>query len=230
MIAITILALVLAPLALFVLANLWPFSLVLPIMLLHKIPLSVDRRKGIVPEVRELTLRTIEHVGPRGLASFLAGLSAPLVMLLVLPFVPRSADRLPRLFEWWDNDVSINGDQAEGAETYYAPGHDRRSFWARYVWLGLRNRASRLSQMLGKEWVDKDAPSTWYGTPGSDNEPGWNINVKEGAAQFLYAKRFGPLLYKLHWGYKIWSGDRIDHRPVANLVATSMAFNWRRQA
>lgn len=37
-------------------------------------------------------------------------LSAPLVMLLVLPFVPRSADRLPRLFRAWDNNVSLNGD------------------------------------------------------------------------------------------------------------------------
>lgn len=37
-------------------------------------------------------------------------LTAPIVMLLVLPFVKREADRLPRLFSAWDNNVSLNGD------------------------------------------------------------------------------------------------------------------------
>ena len=37
-------------------------------------------------------------------------LTAPSVMLLVLPFVKRSADRLPKLFRKWDNNVSLNGD------------------------------------------------------------------------------------------------------------------------
>lgn len=37
-------------------------------------------------------------------------LAAPIVMLLVLPFVKREADRLPRLFSAWDNNVSLNGD------------------------------------------------------------------------------------------------------------------------
>ena len=107
-------------------------------------------------------------------------LSAPLVMALVLPFVPRSADRLPRLFRKWDNNVSLNGDgcgwqnpetgewfdlrtgqvphgaplishsdPAYGGDCYYAPGHHPRSTWARYVWVGLRNRASQLSVDLG---------------------------------------------------------------------------------
>ncbi len=37
-------------------------------------------------------------------------LTAPIVMLLVLPFVKREADRLPRVFSAWDNNVSLNGD------------------------------------------------------------------------------------------------------------------------
>lgn len=107
-------------------------------------------------------------------------LTAPLVMALVLPFVPRSADRLPKLFRRWDNNVSLNGDgcgwqdpetgewhdfrtgkvppgaalvnhsdPAYGGDCYYAPGHHPRSTWARYVWVGLRNRASQLSVDLG---------------------------------------------------------------------------------
>ena len=37
-------------------------------------------------------------------------LAAPIVMLVVLPFVKRSADRLPKVFHKWDNNVSLNGD------------------------------------------------------------------------------------------------------------------------
>lgn len=111
-------------------------------------------------------------------------LSAPIVMLLVLPFVPRSADKLPKLFAAWDNNISLNGDSGGvqmpdgswvswydvedweavkdclqvtyddpryGGDAYYARGHHPRSFWARYVWVGLRNRASQLALDLGRE-------------------------------------------------------------------------------
>ncbi len=35
---------------------------------------------------------------------------APIVMLFVLPFVKREADHLPKLFWFWNNNISINGD------------------------------------------------------------------------------------------------------------------------
>ena len=113
--------------------------------------------------------------------TWLYDLSAPIVMLLVLPFVKRSADKLPRAFRRWDNNVSINGDgeavlrdgqwinlrdigwtpepgervytyddPAYTGNAYYANAHPR-SFWARYVWLGWRNRASQLSVDLGRD-------------------------------------------------------------------------------
>lgn len=109
-------------------------------------------------------------------------LSAPLVMALVLPFVKREADRLPRMFSAWDNNVSLNGDgevvrrgdawvnlrdigwtpepgeqviryddPLYDGDAYYAKGFHPRSFWARYVWVGLRNRASMLSVKLGRD-------------------------------------------------------------------------------
>ena len=113
--------------------------------------------------------------------TFWYDITAPLVMLLVLPFVKRSADSLPRPFAKWDNNVSLNGDghavYRDGAwldlrdgvqalpgehvytyddplyagDAYYAKGHHPRSFWARYVWVGLRNRASQLSVDLGAQ-------------------------------------------------------------------------------
>ena len=106
-------------------------------------------------------------------------LSAPLVMLLVLPFVKNEAESLPKAFRKWDNNVSLNGDGLgwqdtdgvwwdsrvkpvpEGVEAikhndlrykgdcYYAKGHHPRSFWARYVWVGWRNRASMISLKAG---------------------------------------------------------------------------------
>lgn len=127
-------------------------------------------------------IAAIESVGRAHKAAaktFWYDITAPLVMLFVLPFVKRSAGSLPRAFAKWDNNVSLNGDGAavyrdgawldlrSGAQplpgehvysyddplyagtAYYAPGHHPRSFWARYVWVGLRNRASQLSVDLG---------------------------------------------------------------------------------
>ena len=109
-------------------------------------------------------------------------LSAPIVMLFVLPWVKREANALPKLFGKWDNNISLNGDSGgvlvdgkwidyhdvqdweavqgnlmvtyddpryEG-DAYYAKGHHPRSFWARYVWVGLRNRASKLALDRGR--------------------------------------------------------------------------------
>ena len=36
-------------------------------------------------------------------------LAAPIVMLLVLTLVKREADRRPRMFSAWDNNISLNG-------------------------------------------------------------------------------------------------------------------------
>lgn len=110
-------------------------------------------------------------------------LTAPIVMLLVLPFVKREANSLPRAFAKWDNNISLNGDSGgvlvngkwidyhdvkdweavrdclqvtyddpryEG-DAYYARGYHPRSFWARYVWVGLRNRATKLALDLGRK-------------------------------------------------------------------------------
>ncbi|WP_423454234.1 hypothetical protein [Ottowia sp. VDI28] len=122
-------------------------------------------------------------------------LSAPIVMAMVIPFVPRSANKLPPPFSAWDNNISLNGDSGgvwvpanhpefiryasagEGVwvdyhdvlnwdplvdclqvtydtpfydgDAYYAKGHHPRSRWARYVWVGLRNRATKLALDLG---------------------------------------------------------------------------------
>ena len=107
--------------------------------------------------------------------------SAPLVCAIALIGLPQSASRLPKWARKWDNNVSINGDGAAvlrggqwltlrddvealpgeriytyddplyAGDAYYAKGHHPRSLWARYVWVGLRNRASQLSVDLGAD-------------------------------------------------------------------------------
>ena len=161
-------------------------------------------------------------------------LSAPLVMLLVLPFVPRSADRLPRLFARWDNNVSLNGDghgwlddagqwhhgrdgaprppgahlysyddPLYGGDAYYAEGHHPRSFWARYVWVGLRNRASQLSVEYGVEVAER--PVCISGDPAIHrNGPyGHFVLAHQGHYHYKSMRRLGPLVVIRSYGYKL---------------------------
>lgn len=98
-------------------------------------------------------------------------LAAPFVVAWLVQRLPWEAEALPQ--KWWkfDNEISINGDHHRGedgqrapapledtpeirAACYYAKGHNPRSKWARWVWLGTRNRASEYAESLGPV-VDK---------------------------------------------------------------------------
>ena len=171
--------------------------------------------------------------------TWLYDLSAPIVMLLVLPFVKREADRLPKAFAKWDNNVSLNGDGeavfidgkfltaghgitwedynaalARGAyrytyddplyhgDAYYAKGHRPRSFWARYVWVGLRNRASQLSVDMGK-----DVPARPQLISGSlqagRSHPGHFLLREGGIYHYKSFRKFGPFALIRSYGYKL---------------------------
>ena len=167
-------------------------------------------------------------------------LSAPIVMLLVLPFVKREADRLPKAFAKWDNNVSLNGDGeavfidgkfltaghgitwedynaalARGAyrytyddplyhgDAYYAKGHRPRSFWARYVWVGLRNRASMLSVKLGRDVTAR--PVVVSGDPTIHRHGPYGHFVLRHGDTFHYKsiRAFGPFALTRSYGYKL---------------------------
>jgi hypothetical protein len=174
MIWLTIPAALLALLAALVALRHWMAS---PARVLDEIEALTD----VPAHIKADLLDCIDAAQDADRKTWLYDLSAPLVMLLVLPFVPRSADKLPRAFRKWDNDVSMNGDgwgwqdsdgqwydtrvrpapegklaiahsdPAYGGDCYYAKGHHPRSFWARYIWLGWRNRASLMSLELGEQ-------------------------------------------------------------------------------
>lgn len=172
--------------------------------------------------------------------TWLYDLSAPIVMLLVLPFVRRSADKLPSLFRRWDNNVSLNGDGeavfidgkfltaghgitwedynaalARGAyrytyddplyhgDAYYAKGHHPRSFWARYVWVGLRNRASMLSVKLGRDVTAR--PVVVSGDPTIHRHGPYGHFVLRHGDTFHYKsiRAFGPFALTRSYGYKL---------------------------
>lgn len=135
-------------------------------------------------------------------------LSAPIVMLLVLPFVSRNADKLPALFSAWDNNISINGDRPEyldpnyTGDAYYAPGHHPRSFWARYVWLGWRNRASAF---LTRYAVQPKEPITLVAgdADASRSKIGFFVLRSGDLWQCKEFSPFGPFVKIKNVGYKL---------------------------
>lgn len=111
---------------------------------------------------------------------------------------------------------------------YWAPGHHPRSKWARYVWLGLRNRASLCAQDLGYKYAEGEnkAPREVWGdiTIGRDKE-GWNVNRLNDLYQICIIKRLGPVCIRINYGYKIWFKGNDD--PAAAVVNISFSLiSW----
>lgn len=157
---------------------------------------------------------------------------APLVVPVALLFAARTDEKLPAVFRFWDNDVSINGDQGPDAPTYYCPGWDRRSYGARLVWL-LRNRCSWMAQdLLGHKWQGWELSDrqSWgdIGLASRDRE-GVTVN-RAGAVMQLYCiwKIPGlPLCFRLNMGYKVWAAPG-DGRPIASAVHIPWSIlRWR---
>jgi hypothetical protein len=155
----------------------------------------------------------------------LPGLLAPLVVPVALLFTKWEDDDLPKLFQWWDNDVSINGDDV-GAwgldykqEAYYASAPPR-SFWARFVWLGLRNRCSRLVEMLGYRYEEGEFKSrTVLGDPKVDRgHNGWRFTYTKNIQQLMIIKG----AYRFNWGYKFFD------KPVTPSATISASFLSKR--
>lgn len=186
------------------------------------------------PVIRILTMQTPDKAAAvacmlgawiRGMLILPADLLAPVVTPFALLFTGWEADRLPKLFRWWDNDVSLNGDvRQQGlwalefvpiadtpearAMCYWAPGHHPRSFYARWIWIGLRNRASRLAQIVGTaedgdqyKVIDGNASLTRVGS----------------AWCFYWVKQLGPVLIRIKYGYKVPRIPGWDRAPVVTI-------------
>ena len=249
-----------------------PFAL----MALHWLLLSYSREQGaaVADAVRALpdlplhlkadALLCFEQAAAADQKTALYDVTAPLVMLLVLPFVKRGADRLPRAFRRWDNNVSLNGDGeavfidgkfltaghgitwedynaalARGAyrytyddplyhgDAYYAKGHHPRSFWARYVWVGLRNRASQLSVDMGRDVAARPVCISGDTTIGTRKEG--HFLLRDGDTyHFKSVER--TRIIGLQWALIRSYGYKLEHalyRPADNLGrVAAVAIGW----
>ena len=175
------------------------------------------------PELRQQALAGLQDARARARKLSPYKWSAPLVMAFVVPFLRWDAEKLPRLFARWDNDVSLNGDpwgwaQAEDGtwyrpapledtsqareQCYWAKGHHPRSRWARYVWLGWRNRASQYAADLGVAAVAADV--TAFGDQDiSKSHEGVVAYAAKGAWQIMAVTKRGPFAIRRNVGYKL---------------------------
>lgn len=188
----------------------------------------------------------------KNILTIIPDLLAPVVVPIALLFTKYEDNKLPKLFEWWDNDASINGDgwavvrngnwvRVTGnhllsetpiqygdpnytGDAYYCEGHHPRSFYARWVWLGLRNRASRLSQILGYKHDKNDKVERWSeGTPTLNDY--WTFTKVNNKFRYYEELPVGGGYYlRLHYGYKV---PQYEDRPAAPLVA--IGFSLRKQ-
>lgn len=202
---------------------------ILIVLLWNIIPLIVvSTLPGVPSNHKTKAIKCFIGAAFRGLTGFL-GFLAPVVVPFILLFTKYEDNDLPKGFRWFDNEIGLNGDQPEGAETYYAPGHDRRSFIARYIWIGFRNRASKLAYNMGHEYQpgEYDDSEDW-GDPktGRDHE-GWALNRRGPVYQLYYIKKLGDkFCFRMNYGFKVWAGEG-DKRPTAmvvNITASVLSF------
>lgn len=185
--------------------------------------------------------------------------TAPLVMLVALLFTPREANKLPKLFRKWDNDVSINGDgcgwqrtdgtwvdlrdgvqhlgeplvsyddPAYGGTAYYAKGHHPRSYWARYIWLGWRNRASKLSLDMGITARKSDIELLSGRVDIGTRQEGHFLLRHGQDYHYKSVRRIGPFVLIRSLGYKLeirYKSDRESGPAAAVLIPISLK-RWK---
>ncbi len=199
----------------------------------HRVFAEIAALPGLSDHERDAIADCLEDARHADDKTWPYDLSAPIVMLLVLLFVKRGANQLPRLFSKWDNNVSLNGDgevvrrgdrwvnlrdigwtpepgeqviryddPRYDGDAYYAPGHHPRSFWARYVWLGLRNRASQRSVELGRDVTE--APHLISGCMDIGTRMAGHFLLRQGDTyHYKSIRKWGPFALIRSYGYKL---------------------------
>lgn len=183
--------------------------------------------------------------------------SAPYVMLFVLPFVKWEAEKLPKLFSKWDNEVSINGDRGywvnspegiirlpvpledtqEVRDTcYYAKGKHPRSFVARYIWLGWRNRATKQAYDLGIEITDfHRSVYQYWGNPGvgekinNQIQEGYLIRNCDKHYEVYSVKVKGNFIERIRYGYKIGNALKGDVVYFRKAMPVAIGLSYKRK-
>ena len=198
------------------------------------------------PELRAEAIASLEKA--RVLSKTVAPYkwSAPLVMAWVVPRLPWEAENLPARYSKWDNDISLNGDpwgwaqREDGSwyrpapledtpeareKCYWAKGHHPRSRWARYVWLGWRNKASKLAHDLGSP---ASAPIAFWGDEKvSSSRAGVCVYRMGDCWQIMVVEKKGPFIIRRNVGWKINNVLHNQHTTANVTWITWSLLRWK---
>lgn len=144
----------------------------------------------------------------------LASLTAPFVVPIILLFVQETDDDLPRWAWAYDtpDEKSLVGMYEPAIEALH-----RRYGWyvAAWVWFGLRNRCHGLASHYSVP-----APMHWSGLmPSRDNATTSLIEINEATGAWIYARRFGWLLFVAGWQVYASSAHAtgLEYRPMLSV-------------
>lgn len=217
----------------------------------------LDTVPGLSEEDKQKAKVSFNNAKQRNKGVLLYDLSAPLVMLFVLPFVSSSAQHLPKLFRKYDNEVSINGDgwgvlrdgkwvtlAGDGlpgevpvpyyspeykGDAYYDKGHKPNSFWARYIWLGLRNRASKASEDTGITLTasDREDSRTWGDLATSKKHEGTMLWKAGEHYQIMSTKKIGKFCRRTNFGFKLNNSLTFNREKAMVVCITASLPLWK---
>lgn len=183
-------------------------------------------------------------------------LKAPFAMARIVFSLPWEAEHLrtPGYPSWWgnyDNNVSVNGDKApwvagpdgvgvmqpcplENTQEaidlcYWAPGHHPRSKWARWIWLGIRNRASQLC--YDNAAVNSTDVELWGDPTISNGKEGVVVYRMGNYYQLISYKKWWKFVIKRNIGWKISNhiGPDIKNPKVNGEAAALVYIPWSMQ-
>ena len=150
----------------------------------------------VVPVVYAIKLRKwrVLTIIPYDVANTCMGLVGSIVVPLVLPFVPSTADHLPAWCWPWDNGWdTINGDPSGWKALTTAAGVNQRGFIARLNWLVVRNGTANFSRYTLGFQITPDTTYThagdWIDDGTGDHSGALYIEATypDGARRFCYA-------------------------------------------
>lgn len=99
-----------------------------------------------------------------------------------------------RVYRYYDADYK--------GDAYYCKGHHPRSWYARYIWLGWRNRASQLSVDLGVDVTER--PVCISGSPAVGRSNPGHFLLKQGRLYHYKAfRKLGPVVVIRSYGCKL---------------------------
>lgn len=221
------------------------------------LPFELLQEVDMPEEHKQKAKKCFKDVRKKSMKDILYDCTAPYVMFFVLPFIKRDADKLPSIFSAWDNEISINGDgwavlrdnkwtrvikdERYGetpvsysdvnytGDAYYAEGHHPRSFWARYVWLGWRNRASKLAYDMGFEVTRELIHDTeyWGNLNISPENPGVLVRRMGNYYEIFAYKDAGVFTRRTRYGYKIGNGLQYG-APRVMIVTIGVSFKRKK--